>query len=119
MKNVFVLLVLTILLSTDFAFAQCGVHREREIKVEPHEKSSVIIPEGTEGKKELKKLSKVSKKEAEKTATTNYPGKVKEANLIAKDDKLVWLLEVNGEEGQKEVFIDPGSGEFLGYGLTK
>lgn len=99
------------------SFAQCGL-KARTANIEQKQTSSVPIPEGT-NEKEFKKLATISKKEARKIATSNYDGKVKKAKLINKEGALVWRLEVKGNEGQKELFVDPGDGKFLGFGLTK
>ena len=115
MKQILILISL-ILISNDFAFAQCGMHRKPQ--AETRQRSSVTLTE-TDNEKTFKKLSTVSKKEAKKIATTQYKGKVKLAELIKEENTLVWKLEVKGQEGQKELFIDPANGTFLGYGLTK
>lgn len=114
MKNLALLLILSLFISTNSVMAQCHLRKQRQIP--PHEKSSVSVPEGF---KKVKSLAKVSKREAKKTATKTYEGKVKEIELTTISNKLVWKVEVKGELGQKEMFIDPGNGEFLGYGLTK
>lgn len=116
MKKFALSIALISITSSNLVFAQCGLHREVQERVEPFQKSSVVIPEGT---KDYKSLARVSKKEAKKVAKSNYPGKIKIANLEVVGEKLVWKLEVKGNEGQKEIFIDPANGEFLGYGLTK
>jgi uncharacterized membrane protein YkoI len=114
------LLSLTIifLLTINSAFAACGLHNAKARKQLETRKSSVSIPDGTK-KRHFKKLARVSKGEAKKIAVSKYEGKVKKAKLIDKEGALVWLLEVKGNEGQKELFIDPGNGEFLEFGLTK
>lgn len=112
MKNIFTLLCI-FLISAGIANAQCGF---RAKQVETRQKSSLVIPEDT---KDPKKLATVSKREAKKLATSEYPGKVKKVELEIDEGTLVWKLEVKGNEGQKELFIDPSSGTFLGYGLTK
>lgn len=119
MKQIFTFftLILTFLISTDLAFGACGVHSQ-QTEVQTRQRSSVVIPEETESKN-FKELATVSKKEAKKIATTKYSGKVKKAELITEEGTLVWKLEVKGNQGQKEMFVDPSSGEFLGYGLTK
>jgi uncharacterized membrane protein YkoI len=114
MKRIIVLLC-SILISAGMANAQCGF---RAKEVETRQKSSLLIPKDTT-ETGLKKLATVSKKEAAKIATSKYPGKVKIAELAIDEGTLVWKLEVKGNEGQKEIFIDPSSGTFLGYGLTK
>lgn len=114
MKNIFTLITI-FTLSTTCALAQCGVHRTNP-QAEVKQRSSVIItPETTD----IKKLATISKREARKVATSQYPGKVKEAELINEDGTLVWKLEIKGNEGQKEIFVDPANGTFLGYGLTR
>ena len=117
MKKLFTLLALASLFvgSINIAFGACG-YRAPEIKT--REKSSVTIPEETT-EKQYKKLATISKKEAKKIATKEYPGKVKEVELINEENTLIWKLEVKGTEGQKELFVDPADGKFLGYGLTK
>ena len=112
-KTLVFMLLVQILFQYDFALAQCGY---RAHALQTRQKSSVIIPEET---KNLKKLATISKREAKKIATSQYPGKVKFAKLVAEDGTLNWKLEVKGETGQKELFIDPANGTFLGYGLTK
>lgn len=112
MKSI-LLLIISFVLSTDLVLAQCGM-RARQAEARP--KSTVLIPEGTEN---LKNLATVSKKEAKKIATSQYPGRVKKADLVTEEGTLVWKLEVKGSEGRKEIFIDPANGTFLGYGLTK
>lgn len=106
-------LLLIILISVGIANAQCGF---RARQAEARQKSSLVIPEDT---KNPKKLATVSKKEAKKIATSQYPGKVKKVELAVDEGTLVWELEVKGNEGQKELFVDPANGNFLGYGLTK
>ena len=113
MKQILILITI-LLLSNNFALAQCGVHRKPQ--AETRQRSSVVVaPEAAD----LKKLATISKKEAKKVATTQYPGKVKEVELITEEGTLVWKLEIKGSEGQKEIFVDPANGTFLGYGLTK
>ena len=112
MKKILVV-VIQFLLSVNFVLAQCGYHAP---EAQTRKRSSLSIPEGTDN---IKKLATVSKKEAKKIATSQYNGKVKKALLITEEGTLVWKLEVKGNGGLKEVFIDPGSGTFLGYGLTK
>ena len=82
----------------------------------PEHKSSVIVPEGT---KKIKDFAKISKRKAKNIATQSYQGRVKKADLISSEGYLAWKIEVKGNEGQKEIFIDPANGNFLGYGLTK
>lgn len=111
----FLILMSILLLSDNLALAQCGVHRTKP-QAEVKQRSSVVItPEITD----VKKLATISKREAKKIATSQYPGKVKEIDLITEDGTLVWKLEVKGTEGQKEMFVDPANGTFLGYGLTR
>ena len=114
MKQILILISI-LLISTDLAYAQCGVRRQQ---VETRQKSSVTVPEGTT---EVKNLATVSKKEAKKIATSQYNGKVKKAELVTEEGTLVWKLEVKGKDGGpiKELLIDPANGTFLGYGLTK
>src|SRR3989338_3752202 len=109
MRNILILLSL-FLISTGYAFAVCGYHPP-EAQVQARQRSSVAV---TEDVKNFKKFAIVSKKEARKVATSQYPGKVKAAELITEDGTLVWKLEVKGERGQKELFIDPANGTFLG-----
>ena len=111
------LFVSLFLISQDFVLAQCG-YRPPQPQAQTRQKSSLLITDENKDT-DIEELAAISKKEAKKVATSNYPGKVKEAELIKEEDTLVWKLEVKGKEGQKEVFIDPASGEFLGYGLTK
>lgn len=112
----FLILLSIFLISSDIASAQCGLRARQQ--AETMQRSTVSVPEGASNK-EIKKLATVSKKEAKKIATSQYPGKVKKADLIIEEGTLVWKLEVKGNEGQKEVFVDPGNGSFLRYGLTK
>ena len=112
----FLILILQIVFTINYALAQCGVHRQLETQTRT--RSSVVVPESVE-EKELKSLATITKREAKKIATSKYPGKVKKVNLVVEDGTLIWKLEVKGDEGQKELFIDPASGTFLGYGLTK
>lgn len=110
------ILVSTFLISCNIVFAQCGLRAKQQ--AETKLRSTVTVPEGTK-EKDIKKLASVSKKEAKKIATSQYPGKVKKADLITEEGTLVWKLEVKGSDGQKEMFVDPANGTFLGYGLTK
>ena len=103
------------LISTSSTFAACGF-RGAARKQNTRQKSSVIIPEDT---KNFKKFATISKKHAKKFAVSHYPGKVKKAKLIKEENTLVWKLEVQGNQGRKEVFIDPSNGMLLGFGLTK
>ncbi len=116
MKHILILISI-FLISTDLAYAQCGVRRQQ---VETRQKSSLALPEEVNDK-ELKNLATISKKEAKKIATEKYPGKVKLAELSKDEGTLVWKLEVKGKDGGpiKEMFVDPANGTFLGYGLTK
>ncbi len=111
----FLFLIGIILISGNSVFAQCGYHAPKTLE---RQKSSVVLTE-TEEEKNFKKLSTISKKEAKKAAIEKYPGKVKKAELMKEENTLVWKLEIKGNEGQKEIFIDPSNGNFLGYGLTK
>ena len=105
------------LLSNHLAFAQCGYHPPKNQATENiRQRSSVIIQQGI---KNFKKLATISKSHAKNFATSYYQGKVKKAKLVKEEDTLVWMIEVKGNEGQKELFIDPANGAFLGYGLTK
>lgn len=115
MKKLLVLLA-QLILTTNYALAQCGVHKQ--VETQTRARSTVTVPEGIK-EKDLKTLATISKKEAKKIGTSQYDGKVKKIKLITEDGTLVWKLEVKGNEGQKEIFIDPVSGTFLGYGLTK
>ena len=117
MRQIFILSGL-LLYTLNFVFAQCGYHPP-EPQAQTRQRSTVVVSEETVKAKALKKLATISKKEAKKIATYQYPGKVKEANLELEEGTLVWKLEVKGTEGQKEVFIDPANGTFLGYGLTR
>ncbi|MBI3590930.1 MAG: PepSY domain-containing protein [Candidatus Melainabacteria bacterium] len=107
--------IILFLISTGFAFATCGYHAP-QAQVQTRQKSSVTVSDEV---KNFKKLAVVSKKDAKKFATSQYNGKVKKVELLKEDGTLVWKLEIKGEEGQKELFIDPANGNFLGYGLTK
>jgi len=113
MKHILILVSL-ILFSTGISFAQCGRHAEK--KAEIRQRSSLNISQGVY---DLDSVSQISKKEAKKIATSQYHGKAKEAKLVIEDGAISWKIEVKGNEGQKELFIDPASGAFLGYGLTK
>ena len=114
MKKILILTIL-ILVSVDSSFATCGFRPRTEENV--RQRSSVVVP-GDESN--LKKFATISKKDAKKFAISQYQGKVKKAELVKEEDgTLVWKLEVKGENGQKELFIDPANGVFLGYGLTK
>lgn len=106
---------LLFLISGNISFAQCGYHREN-LKEQISYKSSISISEDT---KDLKKLATIVKKHAEKFAKSQYNGKVKKAELETKDGTLVWKINIKGNQGTKELFIDPANGAFLGYGLTK
>ena len=112
MKQVLILTTI-FLFTSNIAFAQCGHHPQ---KVETRQRSTVNISQGMH---DLDELTKIKAKAAKKIAISQYPGKVKVAKLIIEDGTLTWKLEVNGKEGQKELFVDPASGTFLGYGLTK
>lgn len=114
----FFLLIIIISFSINFALfaqAQCGYHPPKP-QAETRQKSSVNISQGIH---DLDELTKISEKEAKKIATSKYRGKVKVAKLVIEDGTLAWKLEVKGNEGQKEIFVDPSSGTFLGFGLTK
>ena len=111
----FFLLLSVFLFSTSLVFAQCGYHPPQP-QAETRQRSSVNIADDV---KDFKKLATISKKEAKKIAISNYPGKIKEVELIKENGTLTWKLEVKGKDGRKEMFIDPASGTFLGYGLTK
>lgn len=111
------LLILTIelLFFTNYAFAQCGLHKQ--IETQTRQRSSVTVSSDI---KNIKQFAIISKKKAKKIAISQYPGKVKKINLSREEDgTLVWKLEVKGNQGQKEIFIDPANGTFLGFGLTK
>ena len=114
MKQILILLGL-FFYTLNLAFAQCS-YRPPQPQAEIRQKSSVNITQGTI---DLNEAAKVTLKEAKKIATAKYAGKVKEAKLIVEDGTLAWKLEVKGKQGQKEIFIDPANGAFLGYGLTK
>ena len=104
-------------ISTNLAFAQCGYHPFQNQATENiRQRSSVIIQQGIQN---FKKLATLSKKHAKNFATSYYQGKVKKAKLVKEQDTLVWMIEIKGNQGQKELFIDPANGAFLGYGLTK
>ena len=108
------ILIILFLTTIDSAFAACGYQAPN---IQTRQRSSVAIPEEA---KNFKKLATISKREAKKIATSKYPGKVKKVELIKEEDNtLAWKLEVKGSEGQKEMFVDPATGNFLGYGLTK
>ena len=115
MNYILVLIVSTIILINNPAYAACGYHPP-EPQAQSRQRSSVTVSEEI---KDFKKLATISKKEAKKVATKEYPGKVKKVELTTDEGTLVWKLEVKGTEGQKEVFVDPANGTFLGYGLTK
>lgn len=115
MNYILILIAVSAILLNDYAYAACGYHPP-EPQLQARQKSSVTIPEET---KNLKKLATITKKEAKKIAVKEYPGKVKKAELTADEGTLVWKLEVKGNEGQKEIFVDPANGSFLGYGLTR
>lgn len=108
-----IILLILLLTSINYSFAVCG-HNLPEVQL--RQRSSVNISEET---KAIKNLATISKRKAKKIAISQYPGKVKKAELITEEGTLVWKLEVKGSEGQKEIFIDPANGTFLGYGLTK
>ena len=116
MHQLLFLLVL-FMLSSNLSFAQCGYHPPQDQTSENiRQRSSLIIQQGI---KNFKKLAVISKKHAKNFAISHYQGKVKKAKLIQEEDTLVWMIEVKGNQGQKELFIDPANGAFLGYGLTK
>ena len=104
-------------LSSNPIFAQCGYHPpQNQAPQNIRQRSSVIIQQGI---KNFKNLTTISKEHANRFAMSHYEGKVKKAKLIKEEDTLVWMIEVKGNQGQKELFIDPANGAFLGYGLTK
>ena len=115
--NIFLFFSILFIFSTNLAFAQCGYHPPANQATENiRQRSSVIIQDGI---KNFKKLATISKKHAKNFAISHYQGKVKKAKLLKEEDTLVWMIEVKGNQGQKELFIDPSNGAFLGYGLTK
>ncbi len=115
MNYILILIAVSAIFLNNYAYAACGYHPP-EPQVQARQKSSVAVPEET---KNLKKLATITKREAKKIATQEYPGKVKKAELTTDEGTLVWKLEVKGNEGKKEIFVDPANGTFLGYGLTK
>src|SRR3989338_3226260 len=117
MKKILSLVVL-FLVTSNYVLAQCG-YRPPQPQAENRLRSSIAVPDEIKDSKNIQNLATVSKKEAKKIATSQYKGRVKNAALEVKENTLVWKLEVNGESGQKELFIDPQNGNFLGYGLTK
>ena len=117
MKKILALLT-ALFLTAIQVLAQCG-YRPPQPQVENRLRSSIAVPDEIKDSKNIQNLATISKKEAKKIATSQYKGRVKHAALEVKDNTLVWKLEVNGESGQKELFIDPQNGNFLGYGLTK
>lgn len=115
--NIFLFFSILFFLSNNSVYAQCGLHRAQNQAAENiRQRSSVILQNGI---KNFKKLATISKKHAKNFAMSHYQGKVKKAKLVKEDDTLVWMIEVKGAQGQKELFIDPANGAFLGYGLTK
>ena len=115
--NIFLFFSILFIFSNCPVFAQCGLHRPQNQSTENiRQRSSVIIQNGI---KNFKKLATISKEHAKNFAISHYQGKVKKAKLIKEEDTLVWMIEVKGSQGQKELFIDPANGAFLGYGLTK
>ena len=114
--NIFLFFSILFIFSNSLAYAQCGLHRQNQATENIRQRSSVIIQQGI---KNFKNLATISKGHAKKFATSHYQGKVKKAKLVKEADTLVWMIEIKGNQGQKELFIDPANGEFLGYGLTK
>ena len=115
--NIFLFFSILFIFSNNFVYAQCGLHTQQNQATENiRQRSSVIIQQGI---KNFKKLTTISKKHAKSFAVSHYQGKVKKAKLVKEEDTLVWMIEVKGNQGQKELFIDPANGAFLGYGLTK
>ena len=115
MIKIILILIIQLLFFSNYALAQCGLHRQ--IETQTRQRSSVTVSSDI---KNIKQFATVSKKEAKKIAISQYPGKVKKISLSREDDgTLVWKLEVKGNQGQKEIFIDPANGTFLGFGLTK
>jgi uncharacterized protein YpmB len=63
---------------------------------------------------EMAAAAKVTIDQAIKTASEKVPGKVVEAELEKKHDKLIWEVEVVTEENKvMEVHIDAGTGEII------
>ncbi len=115
--NKFLFFSILFLFSNNLVFAQCGYHaRQNQATENIRQRSSVIIQQGI---KNFKKLATISKRHAKNFAISHYQGKVKKAKLVKEEDTLVWMIEIKGNQGQKELFIDPANGAFLGYGLTK
>ena len=115
--NKFLFFSVLFLFSNNLVFAQCGYHpRQNQATENIRQRSSVIVQQGI---KNFKKLATISKRHAKNFATSHYQGKVKKAKLVQEEDTLVWMIEIKGPQGQKELFIDPANGAFLGYGLTK
>ncbi len=66
------------------------------------------------GMAEMAAAAKVPIDQAIKTATDKVPGKVVEAELEKKHDKIVWEVEVVGADGKiAEVHIDADSGAVI------
>ena len=115
--NIFLFFSILFILSNSPVYAQCGLHRAQNQATENiRQRSSVIVQQEI---KNFNKLATISKGHAKKFAISHYQGKVKKAKLVKEEDTLVWKIEVKGNQGQKELFIDPANGAFLGYGLTK
>ena len=115
--NIFLFFSILFIFSNSPVYAQCGLHRPQNQATENmRQRSSVVLENGITN---FKNLATISKKHAKNFATSHYQGKVKKAKLIKENDTVVWMIEVKGNQGQKELFIDPANGAFLGYGLTK
>lgn len=114
--NIFLFFSILFILSNNPVYAQCGYRPKSQATENIKQRSSVVLQNGI---KNFKNLATISKKHAKKFAMSHYQGKVKKAKLVKQENTLVWMIEVKGNQGQKELFIDPANGAFLGYGLTK
>ena len=69
---------------------------------------------GKNGKAEMAAAAKVTIDQAVKTASENVPGKIIEAELETKHNKLVWEIEVvTAEKKVMEVHIDADTGAVI------
>ncbi|HBP89861.1 MAG TPA: PepSY domain-containing protein [Nitrospirales bacterium] len=79
--------------------------------------TSVGLANSDDGKKKIHVANlptSVTMEEAIKTATSNFPGKVLEAELESEDGKVVYEVEIVNTAGEtREIEIDAQSGKIL------
>ena len=80
---------------------------------EPSYTASVSVPNDDDDPVQLSKLAKITSDQATQAALAEVPGTVIETELENENGNVVYCVEIDTEDGVKDVKVDAGDGKIL------